>query len=61
MVGLCFGTGYYIGGNINPACLPNKTNGSINTKTSTLILNYSLIVTSNLTQDEIKFLIAKEV
>jgi hypothetical protein len=61
MVCLCFGTGYYIGGILNPACLANQTNGPLNTKTSTLSLNYSLIVTKNLTQDEIKFLIAKEV
>ncbi len=61
MVCLCFGTGYYIGKHCKISFSIDQTELETSFNTSILSLNYTLIVTKNLTKDEIKFLITKEV
>ena len=64
MVCVCFGTGFYIGEHYKISFSIDQSEPEtkkISINTSILSLNYTLIVTKNLTKDEIKFLITKEV
>ena len=61
MVCVCFGTGYYIGKHYKISFSIGESDPETSFNTSILSLNYTLIVTKNLTKDEIKFLITKEV